>query len=106
MTTAELPAEVTALLKDLRDELARLSVRVEALEAASPRTVAVPAATAQPARPWPALDPGISDEVLLVISAAIAAFLGKRPHIRSVRVLSSASWAHQGRVSIQARSVR
>jgi methylmalonyl-CoA carboxyltransferase large subunit len=40
--------------------------------------------------------------VLLVISAAISAYLGKRPHIRQVRLLGSAGWAQQGRVTIQA----
>jgi methylmalonyl-CoA carboxyltransferase large subunit len=44
----------------------------------------------------------ISEELLLVISAAIAAFLGKRPHIRQIRLLHSGAWAQQGRVSIQA----
>ncbi|HBY59307.1 MAG TPA: hypothetical protein DEH78_05765 [Solibacterales bacterium] len=44
----------------------------------------------------------ISEETLLVISAAIAAFLGERAHIRSVRLISSRAWAQEGRVSIQA----
>jgi methylmalonyl-CoA carboxyltransferase large subunit len=44
----------------------------------------------------------VSEEVVLVISAAVAAFLGKKPHIRQIRLLGSAAWAQQGRVTIQA----
>ena len=44
----------------------------------------------------------LSEEVVLVISAAIAAFLGKKPRIRQIRLLGSAAWAQQGRVTIQA----
>ena len=45
---------------------------------------------------------GLSEELVLVISAAIAAFLGKKPHIRQIRLLGASSWAQQGRVTIQA----
>ena len=38
----------------------------------------------------------------LGISAAIAAFLGKKPHIRQIRLLGSAAWSQQGRLTIQA----
>ena len=44
----------------------------------------------------------ISEETLLVISAAIAAFLGVKPHIRQIRLLDGAPWGQQGRVTIQA----
>jgi methylmalonyl-CoA carboxyltransferase large subunit len=44
----------------------------------------------------------IDEETILVISAAVAAFLGKRPRIRQVRLLGSAAWAQAGRVTIQA----
>ena len=40
--------------------------------------------------------------LLLVLSAAVAAYLGKRPHIRAVRLLGSSAWAQQGRVFVQA----
>jgi methylmalonyl-CoA carboxyltransferase large subunit len=80
-------------LELLRQELARLSERVTALEAAAAK-VPPPAAVAESA--------GISEELLLVISAAVAAFLGKQPHIRQIRLLGSATWAQQGRATIQA----
>ncbi len=37
-----------------------------------------------------------------MLCAAVAAFLGKKPSLKQIRVISSASWAHQGRVNIQA----
>jgi methylmalonyl-CoA carboxyltransferase large subunit len=95
---------VVERLEALRRELGRLGERVAALEAtvgAAPR--AIPVAAPAPA-PAPAAPPQeeISEELVLVISAAIAAFLGKRPHIRQIRLLGSAAWAQQGRVTIQA----
>jgi methylmalonyl-CoA carboxyltransferase large subunit len=46
----------------------------------------------------------LSEEVLLVISAAVAAFLGKRARIRRVRRIPTPGfnpWSQQGRVYIQ-----
>ena len=48
----------------------------------------------------------LSEELVMVISAAIAAFLGKRPHIRQIRLLRSDAWAQQGRTTIQASHAR
>lgn len=44
----------------------------------------------------------LPEKLIAVISAAIAAFLGVKPHIRQIRLVSSASWTQQGRVTIQA----
>src|SRR4051812_14414057 len=111
-------------LEGLRGELSRLGERVAALEAtatatASGAATARSAATAAPpARPRPEAKapaaaeaptparapeaaPGLDEELVLVIGAAIAAFLGKRPHIRQIRLIGSAAWAQQGRVTIQ-----
>jgi methylmalonyl-CoA carboxyltransferase large subunit len=81
----------------LRQELSRLSERVAALEAAVGVTPRAPAPSQRP----PATE-SLSEETILVIGAAIAAFLGKKPHIRQIRLLGAASWAQQGRVLIQA----
>ena len=89
-------AQVSEALRALRQEVARLGERVAALEAAA----GVRPAAAPPAAPAKA--EGLSEELVVVISAAIAAFLGKKPHIRQIRLLSAAAWAQQGRVSIQA----
>ena len=53
-----------------------------------------------PARP--AVAEGLSEELILVIGAAIAAFVGKSAHIRQIHLIGSVSWAQQGRVMIQA----
>jgi methylmalonyl-CoA carboxyltransferase large subunit len=90
-------------LEALRQEVARLGERVAALEKANGQASAAaapaPARTASP--PAPAAE-GLSEELVLVISAAVAAFLGKKAHIRQIRLLGSAAWAHQGRATIQA----
>jgi methylmalonyl-CoA carboxyltransferase large subunit len=91
-------AQLTEALDGLRRELARLSERVAALEAAAGKRPE-PIAKAQPAPPP---DPGLSEELIVVIGAAVAAFLGKKPHIRQIRLLGTTTWAQQGRVSIQA----
>jgi methylmalonyl-CoA carboxyltransferase 12S subunit len=93
--------QIVDSLGAIRQELARLSERVAVLEMAVGRTP-LPAAMAPTLAPSKAEPRGISEEHLLAISAAIAAYLGKRPHIRQVRLLGSAAWAQQGRVTIQA----
>jgi methylmalonyl-CoA carboxyltransferase 12S subunit len=101
-------ASVVAALGALRQEVARLGERVAALEAGAgkvPAPVAAPEAAAETATvtaATPAPAEGLSEELVLVIGAAIAAFLGKKPHIRQIRLLGSAAWAQQGRVTIQA----
>jgi methylmalonyl-CoA carboxyltransferase large subunit len=84
-------ARLADTLEALRREVGRLSERVAALEGA-----------ARPARPAPSAADGLSEELVLVISAAIAAYLGKKPHIRQIRLLRSDAWAQQGRATIQA----
>ena len=96
-------SQVADALEALRQELARLGERVAALEGAVGVQPRAPAPAAQlPDNKRPAEAEGLSEELLLVISAAIAAFLGKKPHIRQVRLLGSAAWAQQGRTTIQA----
>ena len=88
----------------LRQEVARLGQRVAALEGAARVSPPPPAPVAAAAAPGPqTVQPeGISEEILLVIGAAVAAFLGKKPHIRQIRLLGTTAWAQQGRVTIQA----
>src|SRR5690242_20711656 len=98
-------------LAALRQELARLSERLAALEAAAARGqgsgarsqgTGPGAQTSDSRPPAPQEDEGLSEELILVISAAVAAFLGKKPHIRQIRLLGVTNWAQQGRVMIQA----
>jgi methylmalonyl-CoA carboxyltransferase 12S subunit len=84
--------ELRALLEDIRAQLVDLNARVSRLEGRPP------AAPAE-APPPPAT---LSDEKLLAISAAIAAYLGVRVRIRQIRLVSSHAWAQQGRVWVQA----
>jgi methylmalonyl-CoA carboxyltransferase large subunit len=98
-------ARLADTLEALRQEVARLSERVAALEKANGQAsvpaAPAPARAAAPAAPAPAAE-GLSEEQVLVISAAVAAFLGKKAHIRQIRLLGSAAWAQLGRTTIQA----
>ena len=84
-------ARIADALEALRREVAQLRERVAALE--GPRATPVPA---------PPVADGLSEDLVLVIGAAVAAFLGKKAHIRQIRLLGSAAWAQQGRATIQA----
>ena len=99
-TTAIDPAvvidELRAEIRALSDRLARL----EAREAEAPPAQVVSAAVPEPP-PEPVAET-IPEEILLVISAAVAAFLGERAHVKQVRLIRSPAWAQQGRVTIQA----
>jgi methylmalonyl-CoA carboxyltransferase large subunit len=45
--------------------------------------------------------PEVSEEVLLAISAACAAYLGKRATIKQVHLRRGGTWASQGRIAVQ-----
>ena len=78
--------ETLVMIAQLREELTALKCRVGDLE----RQVAK-AATAAP-----------SEEDMLAISAAVAAFLGVRARIRQVRLVHSSAWAQVGRMGTHA----
>lgn len=77
----------------LENEITELRLRVEKLETLL--------AAAQSA-PVPEAKPEIAPDMVLVISAAVAAFLGKRATIRQIHLSSSSAWAAQGRATVQA----
>jgi len=87
------------IIESLQNQIRALEARLEALEARAkpPAPIPVPA----PA-PQPVVQDQISEETMLIIAAAVAAYLGERAHIRVVRLVPSHAWAQQGRVSIQA----
>lgn len=89
-------ARLLDAVESLRGEVARLSERLAAIEKAAPAQVG--AASPEAVRP----DEAIAPELVFAISAAVAAFLGKRAHVRQIRLLGSAAWAQQGRVTVQA----
>jgi methylmalonyl-CoA carboxyltransferase large subunit len=111
-SAAALIPELLVELRALRAQVTQLTSKVASLEDAARAeleavaTLAPPALAAVAPPVAPAPEELLPDEVLLVLSAAVAAFLGKRARVRGIRVLSSASWAHQGRVSIQASHAR
>jgi methylmalonyl-CoA carboxyltransferase large subunit len=98
-------ARLADALEGLRREVARLGERVAALEKASrghpsPEADREKGESASTSPSAPA--EGLSEELILVISAAVAAYLGKKAPIRQIRLLGSAGWAQQGRLTIQA----
>ncbi len=93
--------DVAALVAELRDEVRSLAARLAALEAragvgaaATPPAPATAPASASPAE--------ASEDDLLVIAAAVAAFLGVRARIRQVRLIQSTAWAQVGRATVHA----
>lgn len=105
MSTIAKPQESLAeTLEALRREVAHLNERLVAVEGAlavkaTPAAERPPAASANGAVRSP---DGVTAETIAVISAALAAFLGVKPHIRQISLVGGASWAQQGRVTIQA----
>src|SRR5262245_16751809 len=95
--TSQLLKELQAKLEALEAKNQELEARVQGLE--HPAKPALPSAPAVGAAPK---EEPISEEVMLAIAAAVAAYLGERAHIRVVRLAPSNAWAQQGRVSIQA----
>jgi methylmalonyl-CoA carboxyltransferase 12S subunit len=105
-TTAGDLGALLARLAELEERVKRLEVeRDAALSAAASLTAAQVPAPANPAAiagAQPVAEEEISEEILSVIAAAVAAFLGLRARVRQVRLRRSEAWAQQGRVSIMA----
>ena len=80
-------------LEELRAQIAELAQRLERLEHGE--AVEVAEAPESVSR-------RMTEDEMLAVSAAIAAYLGVRAHIRQIRLVSTSAWAQQGRVSIQA----
>ncbi len=124
-TAMELPVEIARMVEEwkreieaareaLRDEMAAFRAWVAeqkgaALPAAPALAVAPsPAAVAAPvtvaSAPAPS-DGELSEEILMVLAAAVAAVMGKKARIRRARPsipMASSAWAQQGRVFVQA----
>jgi methylmalonyl-CoA carboxyltransferase 12S subunit len=99
--------DLAEVLERVQAQIATLSERVEKLEAAGfkPPAIEEPLpvqAAPEPESPPVPAKPEITEEELIAISAALAAYLGVRVRIKQIRLLSSHAWAQQGRVSIQA----
>jgi methylmalonyl-CoA carboxyltransferase large subunit len=97
--------ELATTVEELQAQIAELAKHIEYLEkrhagANGAAKAAAPAPEVAAAAAPPVEE--ITEEEMLAISAAIAAYLGVRPHIRQIRLVSTSAWAQQGRVSIQA----
>ncbi len=116
-TLSDRVAQLERQLAEMRELLAAQGNTVSSPEppkamaaAAAASTAAMPVVPAKPtpvavAKPAPKQDEGVSPEILAVITAAVAHFLGKSFRIRSARLIhpvGTSSWAQQGRVFIQA----
>jgi methylmalonyl-CoA carboxyltransferase large subunit len=92
--------DLAATLEQLQAQMAEMSRHIEFLEqrnaAATARQAAAPVVREEP------VPTGITEAELIAISAALGAYLGVRAHIRQIRLVSTAAWAQEGRVSIQA----
>ena len=99
-------SELAGAVKALQARVAELS-QSSALQPASAPTVGVKAAAsaAKDAAHREAVE--VTPEMLVVIAAAVTAFLGKKVRIRSAKMLQSPyevvnPWSQQGRVFVQA----
>ncbi len=90
----QMRAEIAALtlrvnvLDAVREELNALKLHVNALEQSAAKAAAAPAP--------------VTEEDMIAISAAVAAFLGVRARIRQVRLVHSSAWAQVGRMGTHA----
>lgn len=98
---------LTALLEEVNDRLRGMEERIHNLELRMAEP-ARPMASAPLPAPLPVAakkeEEQIEPEVLMVIAAAVAAFMGKKARIRRIRRSVTPGmnpWAQQGRVSIQ-----
>ena len=80
--------EIQALVAEMRAEIAALTQRVQALELSAAKAAAAPTP--------------VTEEDMIAISAAVAAFLGVRARIRQVRLVHSRAWAQVGRMGTHA----
>ena len=101
-------SELTATIKALEAQVAELSKSAAPRPVAAPK-VAAPAAAAQPNKESNK-EPNkaeVTPEILVVLAAAVTAFLGKEVRIRSAKMLQSPyevvnPWSQLGRVVVQA----
>ncbi len=110
--TATIPAEIQTALQEILAQMTSLAERVAHLEKSATAGDSAGHAKGRDQAPAPvaakdispvAIAAGISEEELIAISAAVAAYMGVRANIRQIRVIhSTGAWAQQGRVSVQA----
>jgi methylmalonyl-CoA carboxyltransferase large subunit len=93
-TKIDLGAEVQELRQGVEKLVAMLAAAL-AKETPAPSAASAVAGKAK-------VDEGIAPEIVLAITAAVAAFLGKRATIHQIRLTGTTAWAMQGRATVQA----
>ena len=93
----EMMAAVSSLQREVAELRERLAVYEQRLADATPNLAADTRRTAPTEQ--------LSEDLIVTISAAIAAYLGVKPYIRQIRLIRSEAWAHHGRVTVQASHV-
>jgi methylmalonyl-CoA carboxyltransferase 12S subunit len=76
------PAELAATLRALVERVERLEAELDALRGAS-------------------VAPEVPEDVVIAVSAAVAAFLGHRAKVKQVHYRTGQAWAQQGRAVVQ-----
>ncbi len=97
--------ETLALMEQMRAEIAALTLRVNVLDAVREELNALKLhvnALEQSAAKAAAAPAPVTEEDMIAISAAVAAFLGVRARIRQVRLVHSSAWAQVGRMGTHA----
>jgi len=97
--------DTLALMDQMREQIAALTLRVNALDAVREELNALKlhvSALEQSAAKAAAAPAPVTEEDMIAISAAVAAFLGVRARIRQVRLVQSSAWAQVGRSGIHA----
>jgi len=89
-------------IKALEAEIQGLRQRIEKLESLLASGVRTAPETGGDRSPLSAPSQESPTDLVLVISAAVAAFLGKRASIRQIRLAGETPWAMQGRATVQA----
>jgi methylmalonyl-CoA carboxyltransferase 12S subunit len=92
--TKQIKADIEAEVRELRQRVKKLEAMLT--ESASKGTRTATAATK------PNADGSVPPEIVLAITAAVAAFLGKRATIHQIRLSGTTAWAMQGRATVQA----
>ena len=91
-------SETDDTVAELKALVALLSTRLQMLETSYQTLETSHQALEEKAALW---HPEVSDEVLLAISAACAAYLGERATIKQVHLRRGSAWASQGRTAAQ-----
>ncbi|HEX6247315.1 MAG TPA: hypothetical protein VFZ64_05540 [Nocardioidaceae bacterium] len=82
LSTEATNAELLAAVRGLSDRVAQLEAELAAVQAQTRQA-------------------GVPDDVLVAISAAVAAFLGHRAKVKKVHYRTGEAYAQQGRVVVQ-----